>query len=207
MVHGFAQASAATTTESRTDTAILNAAAAVIGDYGERNLTIGQVAERAGCARMTVFRRFGSREQLLLATYSRELRRVIDSATQAVQTATTTVDCAEIMVAEFIDNALRHPIFIRLIRVEPGTVLALSRGISGFSAQELGATLFAHVLSDDRLDDPLPIRDATFIGDLLMRLVFSLSLVPAPEIEQSGESRRTYIRELVERIVPARDDQ
>ncbi|MGA5544949.1 TetR/AcrR family transcriptional regulator [Mycobacterium sp. NPDC051198] len=202
-LQGLGQAVSPGADESRTDVAILTATAAVIADYGERNLTIDQVAERAGCSRMTVFRRFGSREYLLVATYSRELRVVLESITGAAAAATTAVDCAEIVVTQFIDNALRHPIFIRLLRVEPEAVLALSRGGPDFSGQRWGTDLITQLLSHERLADSLTTEDATFVGGLLMRLVFSLVLIPEPAMDDSPEARASFIRKLVERIIRA----
>jgi AcrR family transcriptional regulator len=202
-LYGLSQAAPAApkADESRADAAILTATAGVIGDYGERNLTIDQVAERAGCSRMTVFRRFGSREGLLTATYSRELRIVLETITESAASATTAVDCAEIVVAQFIDSAFRHPIFIRLLRIEPEVVLALSRGGDEFSGQRWGAVLLANLLSDARLADPLSADDAAFVGDLLMRVVFSLVLMPAPAMDESQEARKAYLRAVVERLV------
>ena len=186
---------------SSTDLAILQASASVIGDYGERALTIDLVAERAGCSRMTVFRRFGSREELLVATYGRELRLVMETLSEAVACAQSVVDCAEIIVTHFIRSAEQHPIFIRLLRVEPEIVVELSRGVPDFSAHEWGMDLFTHLLSDERLQDPLNPAAAELVGDLLMRLVFSLVLIPSKAMTESVQSRQVYLRRLAEQVV------
>lgn len=187
--------------ETGTDVTILKAAAEVISAAGERNLTIDQVAERAGYTRMTVFRRFGSRDQLLRATYARELRLALEAVTTAAESVCTAVDCAELVVAQLITSAETNPICLRLVQVEPAVILDLWGGRTGFDGQAAGAALIAHLLHDNRLADPLPQREAELSGSLLMRLVVSLVLVPDPALRKSRAVRRAFLRNVVERIL------
>ncbi|MEO9329062.1 TetR/AcrR family transcriptional regulator [Gordonia aurantiaca] len=112
-------ASTASKPESRTDAALLDAAAVLLGEIGERNLTIDQVAERAGRSRMTVFRRFGSREELITATYRCELRQVIESVTAAAKSTSTVLDRVELLLSHFLDSATGNPVSVALNR--PGS--------------------------------------------------------------------------------------
>jgi AcrR family transcriptional regulator len=187
--------------ETRTDVTILKAAAEVISAAGERNLTIDQVAERAGYTRMTVFRRFGSRDQLLRATYARELRLTLEAVTTAAESVRTAVDRAEIVVAQLITSAETNPICTRLVSVEPGVIVDLWGGRTDFDGQAAGAALIAHLLRDPRLADPLPQKEAELVGSLLMRLVVSLVLVPDPALRKSRTVRRAFLRNVVERIL------
>jgi AcrR family transcriptional regulator len=187
--------------ETRTDVTILTAAAEVISAAGERNLTIDQVAERAGYTRMTVFRRFGSRDQLLRATYARELRLVLEAVTTAAESVWTAVDRAETVVAQLITSAEANPICTRLVSVEPAVILDLWCGRTDFDGQAAGAALIAHLLHDNRLADPLPQKEAELVGSLLMRLVVSLVLLPDPALRKSRTVRRAFLRNVVERIL------
>ncbi|UGT55139.1 TetR/AcrR family transcriptional regulator [Nocardia asteroides] len=187
--------------DSRTDTAIMNATAAVISEYGERNLTIDQVAERAGFTRMTVFRRFGSREQLLHATYTNELRKVLDAVAAAADSVTNRLDRAEIVVAELLSAAENNPITQRLANVEPAAIVELWRD-SEVSGHTWGVNLIAHLLRDELLEDPLDEDEATFAGNLLMRLVVSLLLVPDPTLNGPSAARKQFLRAMVERVLP-----
>jgi AcrR family transcriptional regulator len=187
--------------ESRTDVTILRAAAEVISVAGERNLTIDQVAERSGYTRMTVFRRFGSRDQLLRATYARELRLVLEAVTTAAESAWTAVDRAEIVVVQLISSAEANPICTRLVQFEPAVILDLWGGRTDFDGQAAGAALIAHLLHDPGLADPLTQKEAQLAGSLLMRLVVSLVLVPDPALRKSRAVRRAFLRNVVERIL------
>ncbi|MFX0578474.1 TetR/AcrR family transcriptional regulator [Nocardia nepalensis] len=183
--------------ESRTDRAILTAAAAVISANGERNLTIDEVAERAGYTRMTVFRRFGSREQLLLATYTYELRKVLDAVANAADSAHNRLERAETVVWQLVSAAQGNPIAQRLAQVEPTAVVDLWRGTE-FAGQAWGASLISRLLQDGHLEDPLDADEADFVGDVFMRLVVSLLLVPG----QSEDEQRIFVRKVVARVLP-----
>ncbi|MFI8975249.1 TetR/AcrR family transcriptional regulator [Nocardia asteroides] len=187
--------------DSRTDIAIMNATAAVISEYGERNLTIDQVAERAGFTRMTVFRRFGSREQLLHATYTNELRKVLDAVATAADSVHTRLDRAEIVVAELLSAAETNPITQRLTHVEPAAIVELWRD-SEVSGHTWGANLISHLLRDEQLADPLDEDEAAFAGNLLMRLVVSLLLVPDPTLSGPPAARTQFLRAMIERVIP-----
>ncbi|MGY1711334.1 TetR/AcrR family transcriptional regulator [Geodermatophilus sp. SYSU D00758] len=60
------------------DRAILEAAAAVIGDVGPQQLTLAEVGARAGLSPATLLQRFGSRRQLLLALAEHDVDAVPD---------------------------------------------------------------------------------------------------------------------------------
>lgn len=185
--------------ETRTDSAVLDACAALIGEFGERNLTIDQVAERAGRSRMTVFRRFNSREELITATYRRELTKVIVRVTQSATATSNAVERADLLINEFLDSALGHPVSLALLRGEQDALVQVTKGGPEFSAQRWLRDLCAWMLSDDALEDPLSPSEADFVGSLLMRIIFSLLLLP--EQDRNEQSRREYIRMVAERVV------
>ncbi|MFO7280868.1 MAG: TetR/AcrR family transcriptional regulator [Thermoanaerobacterales bacterium] len=54
--------------DDRADAAILDAALAVLAERGPAGFTVDEVAERAGCGKATIYRRWPSRAALLLET-------------------------------------------------------------------------------------------------------------------------------------------
>jgi AcrR family transcriptional regulator len=57
--------------DARADTAIMDAAVAVLADRGPAGFTVDEVAARAGCGKATIYRRWPSRAALLLDTAHR----------------------------------------------------------------------------------------------------------------------------------------
>lgn len=157
---------------------ILDAALALAAASGLRNLTMDDVARRAGVGRMTVYRRFGTRDALVDALAGREARRCL-----AVLEAASPVDAPlhDQVVAGFT-TAIRltreHPLLARLARVEPDTVLdAFTTG----PLFELCSDFLA-----DRLRrmgaDPAP-------AELLVRVAISFVLLPDTRLDLDAAAR------------------
>jgi AcrR family transcriptional regulator len=152
---------------------ILDAALAIAAASGIRNLTMEDVARRAGVGRMTVYRRFGTREALVDALAGREARRCL-----AELDAASPVDAplAEQVAAGFT-TALRltreHPLLARLARVEPDTVL------QAFTGSALLPMCTAYLA--DRLERAGVAADEE-LAELLVRVVISFILLPDTRI-------------------------
>jgi TetR/AcrR family transcriptional regulator, repressor for uid operon len=102
---------------------ILDAALALAAASGLKHLTMDDVARRAGVGRMTVYRRFGSRESLIDALSIREARRCL-AAIAAAPDPRDPIDerLADVFVAT-LKVIREHPLLERLARVEPEALL------------------------------------------------------------------------------------
>src|SRR3954447_21914152 len=103
---------------------ILDAALELCAASGVRNLTMDETAERAGVGRMTVYRRFGSRERLEEALAVREGRRRLAQLDSTVDPGAPVPD----QIAQGMLTSLRlireHPLLERMSRLEPQAALA-----------------------------------------------------------------------------------
>jgi AcrR family transcriptional regulator len=155
---------------------VLDAALAVAAASGLRHLSMDEVARRAGVGRMTVYRRFGSRDALVEALAVRECRRCLEEMDAAAAPDAPVAD----QVAEGFVAALRiareHPLLNRLARVEPESVLAaltadggaVFAAARGFVAARLRASQEAGVLGPAAVDEA---------AEVLVRLAFSFVLI------------------------------
>jgi AcrR family transcriptional regulator len=80
------------------DAAILRAALDLFIEGGVEGTSIEQIAKRAGVGKLTVYRRWSSKEELLA--------QAIESARDRVQDATSVEDPAEVSMTELIERAL-----------------------------------------------------------------------------------------------------
>lgn len=104
--------------------AMMDATSVLLGTYGLRRWSMGDVAERAGLARATVYRRFESRERLVRATLIRDARRVFAAIADAVDDAGAIEDQVVEGFVVGVELARLSPI-TRLLEADPAAALAL----------------------------------------------------------------------------------
>lgn len=152
---------------------ILDAALALAAGSGLRNLTMEDVARRAGVGRMTVYRRFGSKPALVDALAGREARRCLAEMDAA---SPPDAPLEEQVVAGF-ETMLRltreHPLLSRLARVEPDTVLG------AFADSELLPLCTAFLT--DRLQRS-GIEGGEQLAEVLVRIAITFVLLPETRV-------------------------
>jgi len=183
-----------------TEDRILDAAMTEVAARGTRATTMDDVAAGAGVARMTVFRRFGSKSALLERLALRELRAFLER----VDAALDAVDDPAESVAEAFVQCVRfgadHPLVARLVRHEPAATFArLTTGDP--SPLELGRL---YVAARIRADIPAATlrEDPDAIADVLVRLAATYVLVPSVAVDLSDEAAaREFARRVLAPLV------
>lgn len=165
-----------------TEQRILDAALDEVARRGTSGTTMEAVAATAKVGRMTVFRRFGSKDALLLRLTRREVRRFLRDVDECLAPL---ADPADRVVEAFVlclKVTREHPV----LRVLPPGVLLeeLRRGTP--SALDLGRAFVAA-----RLDHP----EADEVADVLVRLATSYGLQPGP-LTDDGAARAFARRRL-----------
>jgi len=165
--------------DDKTATRIMGAALEHAEDFGLRRFTIDDVARRVGLSRVTIYRYFPKKDQLLNALILKELRRFLTRVDKVLAKQPT----PEAKLAEgvlFCLTFLRgHRLLNRLLRTEPelilphlttkaGDLLAAAREwIAGHIRVEIAAGRLA-----------LPDQDVDGAAELIARTVLSLVITP-----------------------------
>jgi AcrR family transcriptional regulator len=174
---------------------VLDAALDLSVASGIRNLTIDDVARRAGVGRMTVYRRFGGKAGLLDALGAREGRRCLEELDASSDPA---APLAEQVASGFV-AALRitreHPLLDRMARHEPETFLESL--IASDSAVFKMARAFAAARISQAPGGPIG-ADAEVAAELLIRLTFSFVMIRETSLPLDDERRA---RELALRLL------
>lgn len=175
----------ARTDVSDADAGVYRAALTVLGTAGTRKTTVEAIAAESGMSRMTLFRRFGSKDEILAAALAWSLGRLF---TQTAEVVARTPDVAE--------------------RIEEVFVLCcrFGRTLLPISSPEERAALFA----DERLDpvghgirfvtaimaqehgaDAVPEGHTEIRADALVRITAAcFAIAPAPfDLEDDGAAR------------------
>lgn len=104
--------------------AMIDATSALVAEYGLRRWSMDDVAERAGLARATVYRRFESREKLVRVTLARDARNCFAAISAAVAQAHTIEEKVLEGLVVGLELASLSPI-PRLLESDPGAAIAL----------------------------------------------------------------------------------
>jgi AcrR family transcriptional regulator len=183
---------------------ILDAALEISAASGVRHLTMDEVADRAGVGRMTVYRRFGGRQQLEEALAVREARRCLAELDSTVDPGAPVAD----QIAQGLLSTLRlireHPLLDRMSRVEPAAALAAltSEGAAVFA---MGRAFVAVRLREAQKEGKVDRRlDAEHAAEILVRLGFSFLLIPQSVLPTDDDERmRELARTLIAPILGA----
>jgi AcrR family transcriptional regulator len=179
--------------------AVLAAARDVAVDLGVRRLTIDEVVRRSGVSRMTVYRRFAGRDELVVAVIRRELEVAAARVAAAVGDTTGAEDRFCGAFAAAVEVVGGNALLTRLLELEPETLLPyLTTTGQPFVA---GALAFLRpylraLRAEAGAPDPDPLLDA--VAETIGRIGLSLRLTPALEIDLDGPGPTTaYARDVL----------
>lgn len=182
---------------------ILDAALALAGASGLRHLTMDDVARRAGVGRMTVYRRFGSKDALVDALAVRECRRCLATIAGAIDLGAPIEDRIAALTTVTLRLIREHPLLERLARVEPEDLLfeltrddsAVFRLVRGFLISEIRR---AQAAGELRPGDP------EVLAEVGVRLGASFVLMPDSALPLGDEpATHAAIRALIAPLVAA----
>jgi AcrR family transcriptional regulator len=186
---------------------ILDAALEISAASGVKNLTMDEVADRAGVGRMTVYRRFGNREHLEEALAVREARRCLAELDSTVDPGAPVAD----QIAQGMLTSLRlireHPLLERMSRVEPAAALAAltHEGAAVFAMSR--AFVAARIAESQREGKVRGDLEPEQAAEVLVRLGFSFLLIPQSALPLDDDERmREVARTLVAPILGTDDE-
>ncbi|MEO6794681.1 MAG: TetR/AcrR family transcriptional regulator [Mycobacterium sp.] len=154
---------------------ILDAALRAILDFGVRRASVEEIARRAEVSHMTVYRRWPTKKDLLVAV----LGRISDSIFAAVDAEVAALESYEDrFVAGFTGIYWRvctHPMLSRTLETDPEAVLpALTTGAG--PALELATTYLAGHIANTARQGGVTVDDPYAVAEVFVRLTHSLVL-------------------------------
>ncbi|MCB0861262.1 MAG: TetR/AcrR family transcriptional regulator [Solirubrobacterales bacterium] len=102
---------------------IAKAALAQFTDFGIRRTSVEDIAARAGLSRVTVYRNVGSRDEVIRLVLRTEAQRAMRELDQELTDETDPEATLEIGFAFLVRFIREHPLFDRLLKTEPETLL------------------------------------------------------------------------------------
>jgi AcrR family transcriptional regulator len=186
---------------------VLDAALELVAASGARHLTMDDVAARAGVGRMTVYRRFAGRQQLMDALAVRECRRCLARIAAALDPGKPIDERATDLFLATLRVIREHPMLARLARVEPEALLRELNRDSSAVFRLVRDFLVAQIRSAQAAGD-LPQGDPAALAEIAVRLGASFVLIGDSAIVSDDERQtRETVRRLLAPVLRGRTPQ
>lgn len=173
---------------------ILAGALGQFEDFGVSRTTMEDVARRSGVSRITIYRRFSTKDALVEAVLLRECARFFVALDEAVAGLPTTDERLVEGFALSLEFVRTHILLGRLLATEPASLLphlTLEAGPIIRVAREFLADRLGREVSEGRLE-PLDVQVA---GEMLVRVVLSFLLTPDSVVRMdSPQAARDFAR-------------
>ncbi|ALG09476.1 TetR/AcrR family transcriptional regulator [Kibdelosporangium phytohabitans] len=176
---------------------IMGAALQQAEDFGLRRFTIDEVARRVRLSRVTIYRYFPKKDQLLDALLMRELNRFLTKV-EAVIAKQPTPEAKLVEGLAFALTFLRgHRLLNRLLRTEPELILPHLTTGAGTLIAAARAWLAGHIRAEIAANRvSLPGEDIDSAAELLVRTVISLVITPDTVLPVDSPEGRQRLADL-----------
>jgi TetR/AcrR family transcriptional regulator, repressor for uid operon len=199
LAHTAASPAAPAQAEDRTSERILDAALAEAAAVGLQRVTVEDVVRRAGVGRMTVYRRFPRRDDLVRALATRETQRFLAAVAAGIDRARDPRDgVAEAFVAA-VTFAQAHPLLRRVAHAEPGGFV---ENVAADDAALLatGEAFIARHIHGDR--PGTPSRGARWVASVFARLFVTYVAIPPRDPSPASDAQlRRFAHEVLTPMV------
>ncbi|MFD4459279.1 TetR/AcrR family transcriptional regulator [Nocardia sp. NPDC058480] len=158
---------------------ILDAALVQFGHVGVKKTTIEDIARQARVDRATVYRRIGSRDDVVGAVFAREVTRVLTDLTSLPKQHDNLDDLVADILVTVVRRWREHPLVNRLLLLEPERVLPrLTNDSATTIALSIATTesILLEAIAAGQLVEPPNLSART---EVLCRVVHSMILAPS----------------------------
>jgi TetR/AcrR family transcriptional regulator, repressor for uid operon len=183
---------------------ILDAAVAQAAAVGINRLTMEDVVRRSGVGRMTVYRRFASRDDLVKALAARETRRFLAAVDEGIAGADSPSDGVVEAFLAAVSHTRRHPILRRLAEVGPARAVDFADSPDA-ALLATGSAFIAQHLHGGR--PGRPPQEVVWVADVFARLFATYIALPPtdPDVGNDTELRafaRAVLTPMAARVAP-----
>ncbi|GAA4618661.1 TetR/AcrR family transcriptional regulator [Saccharopolyspora hordei] len=199
----FAEAVERAEDTDETTTRVLDAAYEQFCRTGIRRSTMEDVARRAGVSRITVYRRFATKDALVEQVIRREFRRYFDQFLLDIKDAGTVADRVELGFVSSLRAFRRNPLIGGLMAVEPETVVPSLVGDGGGTMATVSRFVAGRLRSEQRAGNISDDLDVDVIAEMMVRVSTSFLVTPSQLIDLDDDEQ---VRAIAHRfLVPMLD--
>ncbi|MFC9898301.1 TetR/AcrR family transcriptional regulator [Nocardia sp. NPDC127579] len=179
------------------DEKILDAALQRILQVGIRRSSLDDIARRSGINRVTIYRRFAAKENLIDAVFGREIERILAETAAIAARADTAEGQIEETVVYILGLTQTHPFATQLLEVSPEEALNFYT-VRGEELVSAGITFIVSVLEAAQEHGTVDRYDPRPVAELVARLAHSLLLTPRGGVDFGDpKAAREFVRTVI----------
>lgn len=182
------------------DEALLDAVQACVLAVGVRRTTMTDVARRAGVSRMTLYRRYADVTSLLQALMTREFTQVLGEVEAEVASLPSARERLVTGAAIGVERLTRHPLFLRIVDVDPELLLPYVTMRRGAFQRAVIASFDAR-LAEGAADGSIAVEDPAAAAraiELALRGFALQALAPGAEAAAEAAAELDELRRLLD---------
>ncbi|MBT2488635.1 TetR/AcrR family transcriptional regulator [Streptomyces sp. ISL-96] len=202
----FAEAAERVDDNDEITTRVLDAASEQFRRMGMRRSTMEDVARRAGVSRITVYRRFASKDALIEQVVRREFRRYFDQFSVDVQDAETVADRVVLGFVSSLRTIRRNPLIGGLLAAEPDAVVPSMAGDEGRTLEVVRHFVAGRLRLEQQAGNVARDVDVDVVAEMMVRVSASFLVIPSQviDIDDEEQLRAVARRFLVPMLEPPR---
>ncbi|MEV4256067.1 TetR/AcrR family transcriptional regulator [Spirillospora sp. NPDC049652] len=168
---------------------VLDAAYAQFCRMGIQRSTMEDVARRAGVSRITVYRRFATKDALVEQVVRREFRRYFDQFLSDIREAETAADRVVLGFVSSLRTIRRNPLIGGLIATEPDLLLPSLISDGGRTLATVRGFVADQLRREQRAGHVSAELDTDVVAEMMVRISGSLLAIPSHVIDLEDDAQ------------------
>lgn len=170
-------------------TRLLDAAYEQFCRMGIKRSTMADVARLAGLSRITLYRRFASKEALVEQVVRREFRRYFDRFIVETRDARTVADRVVLGFVSSLRAIRSNPLVGGLLAAEPDAVVPSMTSDGGRTLAAVRQFLAGRLRREQRAGNVSGEVDVDVVAEMMVRVCTSFLLIPSQVIDLDDDAR------------------
>lgn len=167
---------------------ILDAAYELFCTRGIRYSSMDEVAKRAKAARITVYRKFETKDALVDQVMLREFQRYFDRFSAEVQGCETVAERVEVAFISSLRAFGENPLLVNLLEGERDSVVGSLIGQDGQMIATVRRFVAGRLAAEQRAGELHPGLDVDLLAEMLVRICASYLTIPTDLVDLSDEA-------------------
>lgn len=170
-------------------TRILDAANEQFCRLGMHRSTMEDVARRAGVSRITVYRRFATKDVLIEHVVGREFRRYFDQFLVDIRNAATAADRVAVGFVSALRTIRGNPLIGGLLEVEPDLLITSMIAEDGAMLAMVRTFVAGQLRREQRAGNVPDALDTELVAEMMVRVSASFLAVPSRLVDLDDDEQ------------------